>query len=158
LRCRLWRADVAGYVADYYSRRLSERSAARLAHQSGGLGVPSSNLGAPTNKIRHFWQFLICFVSQKIGLGNVWETSTEIGRKGAYVVSCVRSTELARPNWSRKLPRPLKIPTVMTLTTLADVRELLERHCRPNAASVIPGDMSPIGCTMPLAAATSTRP
>ena len=27
----------------------SERSAARLAHQSGGLGVPSSNLGAPTN-------------------------------------------------------------------------------------------------------------
>ena len=30
----------------------SERSAARLAHQSGGLGVPSSNLGAPTNKIK----------------------------------------------------------------------------------------------------------
>jgi hypothetical protein len=30
-------------------RRSSERSAARLAHQSGGLGVPSSNLGAPTN-------------------------------------------------------------------------------------------------------------
>ena len=31
-------------------RRRSERSAARLAHQSGGLGVPSSNLGAPTIK------------------------------------------------------------------------------------------------------------
>jgi hypothetical protein len=30
-------------------RGRSERSAARLAHQSGGLGVPSSNLGAPTN-------------------------------------------------------------------------------------------------------------
>ena len=29
----------------------SERSAARLAHQSGGLGVPSSNLGAPTTQI-----------------------------------------------------------------------------------------------------------
>ena len=29
----------------------AERSAARLAHQSGGLGVPSSNLGAPTIKI-----------------------------------------------------------------------------------------------------------
>jgi hypothetical protein len=27
----------------------SERSAARLAHQSGGLGVASSNLAAPTN-------------------------------------------------------------------------------------------------------------
>jgi hypothetical protein len=36
----------------------SERSAARLAHQSGGLGVPSSNLGAPTSKIKglHFSQ------------------------------------------------------------------------------------------------------
>ena len=27
-----------------------------------------------------------------------------------------------------KLPRPLKIPTVMTLTALAEIRELVERH------------------------------
>jgi hypothetical protein len=34
--------------ADYSAARNSERSAARLAHQSGGLGVASSNLAAPT--------------------------------------------------------------------------------------------------------------
>src|SRR5262245_43910440 len=53
LAVRLHRAGALFIV-----RGRSERSAARLAHQSGGLGVPSSNLGAPTNKTPDFIEFL----------------------------------------------------------------------------------------------------
>jgi hypothetical protein len=49
--------SVAPRCASHYSSRPSERSAARLAHQSGGLGVPSSNLGAPTTKTPDFIGF-----------------------------------------------------------------------------------------------------
>jgi hypothetical protein len=35
---------------------------------------------------------------------------------------------VSRLDWSRPLPRPLTIPTVMKLSTLADVRDLVEKH------------------------------
>jgi hypothetical protein len=37
----------------------------------------------------------------------------------------MREYRRTRSNWSRPLPRRLSIPTVMTLRTFADVRELL---------------------------------
>jgi hypothetical protein len=51
----------------------SERSAARLAHQSGGLGVPGSNPGAPTNRIKNLAQIFNPQSSQKSALGRPWE-------------------------------------------------------------------------------------
>jgi hypothetical protein len=36
-----------------------------------------------------------------------------------------------RPDWSRPLPRPITIPDLLTLETLADVRVLVEKHLPP---------------------------
>ena len=35
-------------------------------------------------------------------------------------------------NWSRSLPRPLVIPSIMKLATLGDVRALIEKHLPAN--------------------------
>ena len=51
----------------------SERSAARLAHQSGGLGVPSSNLGAPTKKLKYLsaiWNKFCARIAERGMRGN----------------------------------------------------------------------------------------
>jgi hypothetical protein len=44
-----------------------------------------------------------------------------------------RATNMARPSWSLRLPRPgVAIRKVMTLTTLEDVRSLIEKHLPTN--------------------------
>ena len=79
-----------------------------------------------------------------------------IDRKAAKVTALVirlsayRRAMQKRPDWSRRLPRPLVIPKVMTLTTLADVRELMRHWPRgfcPASPSAISHDAS--GAAMP---------
>ena len=49
---------------------------------------------------------------------------------------------MAHPNWSRPLPRPLVIPTVIHLSTLAEVRALLDRQLPPKHGISRLGGMS----------------
>jgi len=49
------------------------------------------------------------------------------------------------------------MPTVMTLHTLADVCELVEKHLPAECRGVRPGATLPIGCTMRLAAGRYQR-
>ena len=57
----------------------AERSAARLAHQSGGLGVPGSNPGAPTKIFKHFNYFI-----ESASFANLGENGTE-RHQSAYI-------------------------------------------------------------------------
>src|SRR5262245_34852944 len=63
---------------------LAERSAARLAHQSGGLGVPGSNPGAPTNKIRHFSQLHVPRNSAGYAWGTFETADLRLGDGGGH--------------------------------------------------------------------------
>jgi hypothetical protein len=69
LHGRLQQSPPIGIICEQ-----SERSAARLAHQSGGLGVPSSNLGAPTNKIKDLWPVNLPRKSTWEGYGKMWRS------------------------------------------------------------------------------------
>jgi hypothetical protein len=43
----------------------------------GGLGVPSSNLGAPTSKIKYLIRYFLLFASRKTALGSAWEADND---------------------------------------------------------------------------------
>jgi hypothetical protein len=74
----------------------------------------------------------------------------------------LRISKPARLNWSRPLPRPLVIPGVMELTTLADVRELIKhlpkghrerstwRHVAACLDEAVLGEVDTIDVAVPL--------
>jgi hypothetical protein len=53
----------------------------RSKPQRRRLGVASSNLAAPTNKIRRFLHFQMVAVPRKIALGNAWGTAAKLAKK-----------------------------------------------------------------------------
>src|SRR5262249_43673972 len=90
-------------------RGRSERSAARLAHQSGGLGVPSSNLGAPTNKFKYLTDKIDRDASPK----SAWGSNGEAPGKLHWF-----STERALPDLpSRRSPAMFAITGYAGATT-----------------------------------------
>jgi hypothetical protein len=51
------------------------------------------------------------------------------GRRPTLEACVLRKTPVtARVNWARRLPRPIIIPKVVAITTLADARGLVEQH------------------------------
>ena len=60
-------------LLDFQASYLPVRTCAAIATQSGGLGVPSSNLGAPTNKIKDLAKNFRPKSSQDLPTGTVWE-------------------------------------------------------------------------------------
>lgn len=64
--------------------------------------------------------------TRNLGLSS-WAAVEALFFSGSYT-HARRIPKRLRHDWSRPLPRPLAIPTVMHLETLADVRVLVEKH------------------------------
>ena len=103
-------------------RPSTERSAARLAHQSGGLGVPSSNLGAPTSYTLKALKQLIFlktltihdgaaytrrYIGARCGWSRYVKTRTETSAlASAFATTCAKNTDSATgKRWRRSSSR-----------------------------------------------------